>query len=159
MEELLAVLAREREALERLLFRLVETRALLARADGRFLHLAARDVEQAADRVRELELVRAIVDPAADGAPLRSLAASAVPPVDAILEEHRREFGRLAAEIGATLEATADLAESGRARVRAADLLPGVADDLDREILAAGYDAILEASRRLGLPSLAALLA
>ena len=153
MDELLAVLARERDALERLLFRLVETRALLARADDRFLHLAAHDVETAADAVRELELFRAIVDPNGDGAPLRSLAAQAEPPLSTIFEDLRLQLGRLAGEIGAVLEALADLAEDGRTRARGDGN-----DELDQEILAAGYEAILNARERLQLPSLVALL-
>jgi hypothetical protein len=158
VDDLLGVLAHERAALERLLFRLVETRDLLQRAEGRFLHLAARDVEAAAHEVRELELFRAIADPSRDGSPLRELAASAEPPLDSIFEEHRREIGRLAVEIGAAIEATAELAAEGRTRVRAHDLLPA-ADELDRELLAAGYEAVLGASLGLQLPSLVALLA
>ena len=155
MDELLAVLARERDALERLLFRLLETRDVLAREDERFLHYAARDVESAADAVRELELFRAIVDPDGDGSALRGLAAAARPPLDSIFDDLRRQLGRLAAEIGAVLETLDELAEQGRERVESS----GDVDDLDRELVAAGYEAILGASERLRLPSLVALLA
>jgi hypothetical protein len=159
MEDLVGVLARERAALERLLFRLVEARDLLGRPDGRFLHLAANDVEDAAHDVRELELFRALADPEVEGTALRELAATAAPPLDVIFEDHRRALGRLAAEIGATIEATAELAAEGRARVRAQDLVPEAADELDHEVLAAGYDAVLGASLGVQLPSLVALLA
>jgi len=155
VDELLAVLARERDALERLLFRLLETRDVLAREDERFLHYAARDVESAADAVRELELFRAIVDPDGDGSALRRLAAAARPPLDSIFDDLRRQLGRLAAEIGAVLETLDELAEQGRERVESS----GDVDDLDRELVAAGYEAILGASERLRLPSLVALLA
>lgn len=156
MNELLTVLAREREALERLLFRLLEARDVLARDDERFLHYAVRDVESAADAVRELALFRAIVDPDGEGSALRRLAATAHPPLDSIFEDLRRQLGRLAAEIGAVLETLDDLAEQGRERVEAAS---GDVDELDRELTAAGYEAILGASERLRLPSLVALLA
>lgn len=154
MDELLAVLAREREALERLLFRLIETRDVLARDDERFLHFAARDVESAADAVRELALFRAIVAPDADGSALRSLAATAHPPVGSILDDLRRQLGRLAAEIGAVLETLDRLAEQGRERIESLD----GTDELDRALATAGYEAILGASERLRLPSLVALL-
>ena len=61
MEDLLGVLGRERQVLENLLFRLLEARSLLATHETRFLHLAAEDVEAAAERVREVELRRALL--------------------------------------------------------------------------------------------------
>lgn len=156
MDELLAVLGWEREALERLLFRLLETRDVLTRADARFLLHAARDVERAADAVRELELFRAIVDPDRDGSALRRLAATTHPPLDSIFEDLRRQLGRLAAEIGAVLETLDELAEQGRQRVASSR---DDVDELDRELAAAGYEAILGVSGRLRLPSLVDLLA
>jgi hypothetical protein len=52
VDELLAVLGRERHVLGNLLFRLLEARGLLATGESRFLHLAARDIEAAAETVR-----------------------------------------------------------------------------------------------------------
>lgn len=153
-EQLLTVLARERDALEHLLYRLIETKTLLARDDERFLHLAAQDVEAAAEVVRELELFRAIIDPTVEGEPLRQLAADAHPPLDTILEDLRLHLGRLAGEIGAVLEATESLAEQGRAKAREGT----DTDELDKELVAAAYEAIIGAGQRLHLPSLVALL-
>lgn len=157
VDEVLVVLAQQRDALERLLFRLLEARDVLARGDDRFLHHAVRDVERAAEDVRELELVRAIIDQGGDGegSALRRLAATAHPPLDSILEDLRRQLGRLAAEIGAVLETLDELAEQGWER---ADSPSDDQDELDRALATAGYEAILAASERLRLPSLVALL-
>lgn len=169
VDDLLAVLGRERHALGNLLFRLLEARGLLATGESRFLHLAARDVEAAAAAVREVELTRALLEPLAEGLTLRQLVLSTPPPLDGILHDHHVAIARLAAEVGAAIEATAELAEHGLARVRGRQLV-GVGpaprpirpvaplDDLDREIIAAGYEAVITASSRLVLPSLVAFL-
>jgi hypothetical protein len=170
VDDLLAVLGRERLVLGNLLFRLLEARGLLATGETRFLHLAARDVEAAAEAVREVELTRALLEPLADGQTLQQLVSSSPPPLNGILHDHHVAIARLAAEVGAAIEATAELAEHGLARVRGRELVgvgPGprpirpVAplDDLDREIIAAGYEAVITASARLMLPSLVAFLA
>jgi hypothetical protein len=168
VDELLAVLGRERLVLGNLLFRLLEARGLLATGESRFLHLAARDIEAAAEAVREVELTRALLEPQAEGRTLRELAASSPSPLDGILHDHRIAIARLAAEVGAAIEATAELAEQGLARVRGRQLVAvgsttrrkpvAPVDDLDREIMAAGYEAVLTASARLMLPSLVAFL-
>ena len=168
VDDLLAVLGRERHVLGNLLFRLLEARGLLATGESRFLHLAARDVEAAAEAVREVELTRALLEPLAEGHTLRELAAAAPSPLDAILHDHRVAIGKLAAEVGAAMEATTELAEDGLARVRGRQLVAvgstprrrpvAPVDDLDREIMAAGYEAVLTASARLMLPSLVAFL-
>lgn len=168
-DDLLAVLGRERHALGHLLFRLLEARGLLATGETRFLHLAARDVEAAAAAVREVELTRALLEPIADGRTLRELVEAAPPPLDGILHDHHMAISRLAAEVGAAIEATSELAEHGLARVRGSEtamagppprpirpLAP--MDDLDREIMAAGYESVITASSRLMLPSLVAFL-
>jgi hypothetical protein len=168
VDDLLAVLGRERHVLGNLLFRLLEARGLLATGESRFLHLAARDIEAAAEAVREVELTRALLEPQSEGCTLRALAEASPAPLDAILHDHRVAIGRLAAEVGAAIEATADLAEEGLARVRGRQLVAvgstvrrrpvAPVDDLDREIMAAGYEAVLTASARLMLPSLVAFL-
>lgn len=61
MEELAALLGRERLLLEQLLFKLVELRALLADGEVRFLPWAAAEVDGAAARLRQAELHRALV--------------------------------------------------------------------------------------------------
>jgi hypothetical protein len=171
VDDLVAVLGQERQVLDNLLFRLVEARGLLLSGDARFLHLAAEDIETATDAVREIELARALVGPMAEGTTLRELAARSTPPLDGILHDHCSAIGRLAAEVGAAVEATTELAEQGLDRVRAGDLvgdLVGVGpragragvpvDELDREIMAAGFEAVRDASAGLTLPSLVAFL-
>jgi hypothetical protein len=168
VDDLLAVLGRERHALGNLLFRLLEARGLLATGESRFLHLAARDIEAAAAAVREVELTRALLEPLAEGQTLQWLAATAPAPLNSILEDHRIAIARLATEVGAAIEATTELAENGLAQVRGHQLVvvgPGTrrkpvapVDDLDREIMAAGYESVITASARLMLPSLVAFL-
>jgi hypothetical protein len=169
VDDLPSVLGRERHVLENLLFRLLEARGLLLTGEARFLHLAARDIEAATGAVREVELTRALVG-STGGGTLRELAGGSEAPLDAILEDHRAAIGRLAAEVGAAIETTTELAEQGLARVRARELVTvgspqdrtrprAPVDELDREIMAAGYEAVLAAGAQLTLPSLVAFLA
>jgi hypothetical protein len=179
VEELLAVLGRERQALEHLLFRLLEARSLLATRETRFLHLAAEDVEAATERVREVELRRALL-PAFDGdGTLRDLTRRSPSPLSGILADHRAALGRLAAEVGAVIEAIEEHCDEGVGRLRGraplavvgthrpwndpmqprqhTDLLDTL-DELEREILLAGFEALQGASARLALPSFVAFL-
>jgi hypothetical protein len=168
MDDLLTLLGREREVLGNLVFRLVETRGLLLTGESRFLHLAALDIEAATAAVREVELTRAIVSPRAQDRTLRELAMASTAPLDALLDDHRAAIGRLAAEVGAAIEAIIELAEQGLTAVRAHELVgvggsgrvpPKVpVDELDREIMAAGYEAVLNVSAGLTIPSLVAFL-
>lgn len=200
VEELAEVLGDERRLLETLVFRLLEARALLANGEVRFLGWAASDIESAAAAVREVELRRATVVCAMygdDQATIGTLTAAAPEPWGTLLEDHRASLGRLAAEVGAALEGTHELAvlglerlrrtaqpedadapvdlgdhlgarwaapPPGRRRERSCSLQQrsGTAlaelDDLDREITAAGYRAVLGATARMGLPSLVAFL-
>ena len=199
VEELAEVLGTERGLLEALVFRLVEARSLLASGEARFLGWAASDIEAAGAAVRTIELRRATVVCAlcgSDGATIGALTSSAPEPWTTLLEDHRAALGRLAAEVGAALEATHDLAQVALERLtldgRALDRAPGLGDhlgtrwapppparrrerscsiqqrsaptraaldDLDREVTAAGYRAVLHATGRMGLPSLVAFLA
>jgi hypothetical protein len=162
MDDLLAVLGRERHALGNLLFRLLEARNLLATGEARFLHLIASDIDAAAEAVREVELARVLLTPVASGLTLRELAIAARPPIDGILDDHRLAISRLAGEVGAATETVSDMAQRLRARVRDNRLVSagrvGAVDDLDREIIVAGYGAVLNASARLTLPSLVRFL-
>jgi hypothetical protein len=166
VEELLNVLSRQRQVLEFLLFRLLEAKSLLTSNEVRFLHLAAQDIEAASEAVREVELRRALL-PLPDGVTLRQLSDASSSPLSEILHEHLLELSRIAAELGAASEAVGDLAAAGVARSRDRELVttaPGRSrsalpmDDLDREIVAAGYESLLTASARLMLPSLVAFL-
>lgn len=163
VEDMLAVLDRQHAALSNLLFRLLEARSLLAQGEARFLHLAARDLESAAASVREIEVQRAML-PHGRGS-LRELASTSSAPLDSLFDEHRVSLGRLAAEVAATIEAIAELAVDGIAYLRGGALgRAGVRrssqplDELDREILVAGYEAVLTAGGRLSLPSFEAFL-
>jgi hypothetical protein len=199
VDELAEVLGTERGLLEALVFRLVEARSLLASGEARFLGWAASDIEAAGAAVRTIELRRATVVCALcgdDRATIGTLTSSAPEPWDALLEDHRASLGRLAAEVGAALEATHELAQVGLERLTqdgtGSDRTPGLGDhlgtrwaqppparrrerscsiqqrsaptraaldDLDREVTAAGYRAVLHATGRMGLPSLVAFLA
>lgn len=199
VEELAEVLGTERSLLEALVFRLVEARGLLASGEARFLGWAASDIEAAGAAVRTIELRRATVVCALSGsdhATIGTLTTSAPEPWTTLLDDHRSSLGRLAAEVGAALEAIHELAELGLERLMAdaggPDRPAGLGDhlgtrwapppparrrdrscsiqqrggptraaldDLDREITAAGYRAVLRATDRMGLPSLVAFLA
>lgn len=175
MDDLLAVLRAERQALEHLLYRLLEARSLLVAAETRFLHLAADDVQAAAERVREIELQRALLPVSAGASTLRHLAETTPPPVQGILEDHRRALGHLAAEVGGLIEGVHERCETGARALRhraplalvgredsggaAARPSSGIgADHLDREIVLAGFGALQGASRRLALPAFVAFL-
>jgi hypothetical protein len=168
VDDLLTVLGRERHVLDNLVFRLVEARGLLLTGESRFLHLAARDVEAATEAVREVELTRAIVEPCDPSTTLREMATAAASPLDAILDDHRAAIGRIAAEVGAAIEAITELAEHALATLRTRELVAAGGssrsrpraplDELDREIMASGYEAVLHATARLTLPSLVAFL-
>jgi hypothetical protein len=166
VDELLTVLGRQRHVLEILLFRLLEARGLLATGEVRFLHLAAQDIEAACESVREVELRRALL-PLPDGATLSQLADVASAPLNDILHDHLLDLSRLGAEVGAASEAVNELSAIGLTRTRDGELVATVPgrrrssapmDDLDREIVAAGYESVLNASARLMLPSLVAFL-
>jgi hypothetical protein len=168
MDDLLTVLGRERQVLGNLVFRLVEARGLLLTGESRFLHLAARDIETATEAVRDVELTRAVLEPHGQDTTLRELAIASSAPLDAILDDHRAAIGRLAAEVGAAIEAIIGLAEQGMDTVRAQELVAAGGpvrtrpkapiDELDREIMAAGYEAVLSATAQLTIPSLVAFL-
>lgn len=165
MDELLTVLSRQRHVLEILLFRLLEARGLLANGEVRFLHLAAQDIDAACESVREVELQRALL-PLPDGTTLRQLADVSSAPLNEILHDHLLDLSRLAAEVGAASEAVTELSAVGVTRARDLELVTTVPrrrssapmDELDREIVAAGYESVLTASARLMLPSLVAFL-
>jgi len=107
MDELARLLSVECRLLERLLFKLVEERHLLAAAETRFLHDAAAEVERAMDRVQEVELRRSmmVADLTCDleipeeSLTLSALARDSVEPYRTIFTDHRLAFLELAAEI------------------------------------------------------------
>ena len=162
----MAVLARERRALERLLFRLQHTRGVLLSDDERFLSMAADELEAAAQTVRELEAARAATIASAGHATLRELVDGAPEPYASLFQEHHHALGRLLGEVGALLETTAVLATDRLGELRGEHPAryrrtrrPRVCDDeLDRAMAAAGYESVLNASSSLRLPALVTFL-
>jgi hypothetical protein len=166
VEEVLAVLARERRALEQLLFRLLHARGVLVADDERFLGMAADELELAAQTVRELETARATMIGSSGQPTLRSLVDQAVEPYASLLQEHHVALGRLAGEVGAMLESTSELANDRLAELRGdrpgafrRSRRPRVGrDDLDRAMVAAGYESLLNVSGSVRLPALVSFL-
>lgn len=127
---------RERELLERLLFKLEVEQLLLASGRTGRLPLATRELEEVLEAIRTTELGRAVeVDNALtelglpDGASLLDIAAVAPAPWDGILREHRNNFVRLTGEIGELSHGTrVTLATAVRATQ---ETLMGLHDGLD----------------------------
>jgi hypothetical protein len=166
VDEVVAVLAREQVALERLLFRLHHAKGVLAADDERFLAMAADELESAAHTVRELEAARAAVVGARTTCTLQVMAEGAPEPYGSLLQEHRNTLGRLAGEVGAMLESTTELAADRLAELNGER--PGTfrrlrrrhhpKDELDKALAAASYESVLAASTSLRLPSLVSFL-
>lgn len=99
MEKLSLVLWRERELLETLQYRLEVEQLVMATGQTRWLANAARDVELAVEKLREMELLRAVAADEAAAAlglaanpSLAELVASADEPWRSILADHRDAF-------------------------------------------------------------------
>ena len=119
-ERVSAVLWQERELLELLAFKLAE-QSLLAGANTRWLPHATREVDRVLERIREAELLRAVVvDEAAagvglaPGASLRALAEAAPPQWASLLAEHRDAFLVLINEITTNAEANRTVLATGQ---------------------------------------------
>ena len=104
--ELSAVLWRERQLLELLLFKLEEEQLVLSSGRTRWLGHATREVEQVLDQIRTAELGRSIEADAAardlglePGSGLLALAKAAPSPWDELLGSHREAFVTLTAQI------------------------------------------------------------
>jgi hypothetical protein len=165
VDDVLAVLSREQRALEHLLFRLHHVRSVLVAADERFLAMVAEELAAAAESVRELDVSRATVLRDVPAATLRSLAQAAREPHSSMLHEQRAALGRLAAEVGALLESTEELATDRLAELdgapqqrRRGRRARRHSDDLDRAIAAVGYESVLAASTSVRLPALVTFL-
>lgn len=131
MDELAALLGRERLLMEKLLFKLVELRQLLTAGEVRFLPWAAEEVDRATARLRESELHRAVVVSkiahrvGVDDTQLslRALANTTPEPFGSIFADHRRAFLELTGEVDSAL---------GDCRALAADGAAFVAEVLER---------------------------
>ena len=119
MDELASVLRRERDLLDQLRFRFVETRLLLAAREIRYLRWATAEVDQARQRAQAADLLRAAgverVTTTAGGPPptLRQLANASRGPWDGILRDHHEGLCALVAEIEVIGHRNAELARGG----------------------------------------------
>lgn len=172
MERVASILERERELLDVLLFKLVETNLILQADELRFLARATAEVDTARTRCREVDLVRATtVTASAPGASLRELAAASSEPWPGILRDHHETLAALVAEIELTAHRNAQLARVGldnlslaRSPVVAGDRGDGLEDgeqhrvELTRLIRGAALTSVLGTAARLRMPGLLAFL-
>ena len=125
LADLASILWREREMLELLLFKLEEEQLVLATGRTRWLARAAREVEVVLAEIRRTELLRAVEVEAIGAAlglgsnpSLTALSEAAPPPWSDLLNQHRKAFLTLTAEVSALAEANRDLLTTGARAVR-----------------------------------------
>jgi flagellar biosynthesis/type III secretory pathway chaperone len=144
LPDLAAVLWRQRELLERLVYRLECEQLLLAADRSRFLALATSEVEALLDELHIVELQRAAIAdrvchetglPA--GATLEELAGTAQPPWTGVLLDHRNALLTLTGELSALAETNRHLMAAGLKAVEQA--LAGLG--LRQGTTSLGYDA------------------
>lgn len=162
MEQINAILEREEEVLETLLYKLVATRLLLESGEVRFLSRATREVERARTRARELDLMRATtVSQYRAGATLRDLATEATEPWPSILRDHHDRLTGLVAEIEVTAHQNSKEARLGIESLQRPKVVAGGPDpagtgdaELTRLAQGASYEAVLGTASRLRMPDL-----
>jgi flagellar biosynthesis/type III secretory pathway chaperone len=144
LPDLAAILWRQRELLERLVYRLECEQLLLAAGRTRFLALATGEVEALLDELRIVELQRAATadlvsaeSGLAHGATLEELAGAAQPPWTGVLIEHRNALLSLTGELSALAETNRHLMAKGLEAVEQA--LAGLGLRQGRTSM--GYDA------------------
>ncbi len=153
MDEVANWLAHELRLLERVLFKLIEERHLLAAGEARFLGLAAAEVQRATGRLGEAQLRRSmLLDARARelGVPeltLATLAMSSPEPYRTIFEDQRREFVELVAEIDEVSAHNRRRAEIG---VKLAELDGLDECDFDRQLADIGYQVVAGSSLPAG---------
>ena len=132
LADLSSILWREREMLELLLFKLEEEQLVLAGGRSRWLAHATREVEMVLEQIRRTEVVRAMeveVVGAELGlglnASLSALAELAPAPWGELLNQHRKAFMQLTAEVSALADVNRDLLTSGQRAVRETILAVG----------------------------------
>ena len=128
--DLSSVLWRTRELLELLLFKLEEEQLLLAAGPSRWLAHATREVEVVLEQLRAGEVARAAYTQsvAAElglrGEPsLREIAEAAPAPWSDLLQEHRKAFLTLTAEITGLASTNRELLTAGQRAAREAMLV------------------------------------
>lgn len=142
--DLAAVLWRQRELLERLVYRLECEQLLLAAGRARFLGVATAEVEQLLDELAVIEVQRAAVADRVSteagleaGASLEDIAAGVQPPWTEVLIEHRHALLTLTAELSALAETNRHLMSAGMRAVESALANLG----LRQGTTSVGYDA------------------
>ena len=170
MERVSSILEREGDALEVLLFKLIETNLLLTADEARFLPRATREVERARARARELDLLRAAtVVQLAGGATLRDLAATSHGPWPAILRDHHDVLTRLVDEIDVVAHQNARAAQVGLESLTREPVGAAVGAgagggrpvrnaELDRLARGAALESVLGTAARLRMPDLVEFL-
>lgn len=177
MEQLTAALQREQSLLELLLFKLVETRLLLAAGEVRFVPDSAREVRHARQRACNADLGRAAVvgglrETRGDAlAPtLRGLAAEAGEPWAGMLRDHHDALCGLVAEIELAAHHNAQAACEGLLRVQGAlptatsslSHIPSLRDAHDPTLSLvadhSAYRSVLGSADSLRMPALLAFL-
>jgi len=144
LPDLAAVLWRQRELLEQLVYRLECEQLLLAAGRTRFLPLATSEVEALIDELAVIEMQRAAVADAVAreeglpvGATLEELAAGAQPPWTGVLIDHRTALLTLTGELTTLAETNRHLMAAGLQAVEQA--LAGLG--LRQGTTSIGYDA------------------
>jgi hypothetical protein len=117
--ELSAVLWRERQLLELLLFKLEEEQLVLSSGRTRWLGHATREVERVLEQIRTAELGRSVEADATarelglePGSGLLALSTAAPEPWDDLLASHRQAFVQLTAQIQDVANGNRDLLTS-----------------------------------------------
>jgi FlgN protein len=123
LSEFCGVLWREREIVERVLFKIVIQQLVLNTGQTRWLTQANTEIELAVNDLRVVEVVRNAESDAlaarlglAPGASLAELSAVAPEPWGSILAEHRDALRELTAEIERTAQENRELIAAGGAR-------------------------------------------
>ncbi|MBK6870161.1 MAG: flagellar export chaperone FlgN [Kineosporiaceae bacterium] len=144
LPDLAAVLWRQRELLERLVYRLECEQLLLAAGRTRFLPLATAEVEALIDDLSVVEMQRAAIADAVAvevgldaGARLEELAAAAEPPWTGVLIDHRNALLTLTGELTVLAETNRHMMAAGLAAVEQAMAGLGLRDGRT----SVGYDA------------------
>jgi hypothetical protein len=125
LADLASILWREREMLELLLFKLESEQLVLTGGRTRWLAHATREVEIVLEEIRRTEVIRAIeVDEVAASLgigpnPSLSVLAEAAPvPWSELLDQHRKAFLTLTAEVSALAEANREMLTLGARAAR-----------------------------------------
>jgi flagellar FlgN protein len=152
MEDLSSVLWHERELLETLAYKLEVEQLVLASGRSHWLPAAAREVENVLERIREVEVLRAVeVEAVAEelflepNASLSQIAEASEEPWSSIWLDHREAFTMVAAQIRQLSESNRELLTAGYHAAQATLL------SLSEGAGTYGSDGAVEAGRRSSL--------